>query len=233
MKLKNVEIFLQRKYDKTFKFTDNRNIDKPYTKLSKTLNQSKLALITSSGLYKKDEQAFDTQALLGDTSFRIIQKTDNLNTLEIAHTHYDHKFIRQDINTVYPIKHLETLVNENLLGSLADSHYSFCGFVLDTENLIEETAKGILQELKKNHVDIALLAPVWPVCNQSVGLIARFLEENGIPTVTLNMFKELGEYNQPPRIIFTDNEFGSPFGKPHDDEEQLSLVKKCIMKFQD
>ncbi|WP_240840783.1 hypothetical protein [Acidaminobacter sp. JC074] len=64
-------------------------------------------------------------------------------------------------------------------------------------------------------------------------MIARYLEENGIPTVTLNMFKELGEYNQPPRIIFTDHDFGAPFGKPHDDEEQFSLVRKCLTKFQD
>ncbi|MCH4888503.1 hypothetical protein EZV73_13000 [Acidaminobacter sp. JC074] len=160
MKLKNVEIFLQRKYDKSFKFTDNRDKVKPYTKLTKPLKQSKLALITSSGLYKKEEQAFDTEALLGDTTFRIIRKTDDLNTLDIAHTHYDHKFIREDINTVYPMKHLEKLVNENFLGQVADNHYSFCGFILDTENLINETAKGILEELKKDNVDIVLLAPV-------------------------------------------------------------------------
>lgn len=231
MKMKNVEIFLQRKYSKNFKFVDNRNISKPLTVLSKPLSESKVAIITSAGLYKTEETAFDTDALLGDTSYRRIHKSDDLSTLNIAHTHYDHKFIKEDINTVYPIKHMEQLVDNKKLGSIADINYSFCGFVLDTEKLIVETAEGILEDLKENNVQVALLAPVWPVCNQSVGLIARHLEANGISTVTLNMFKEVGELNQPPRILYTENEFGAPFGKPHDTVNQMKLVEACFDKF--
>jgi len=160
MKLRNVEVFLQRKYSREFVFVDNRNEVKPITPLTKPLNESKVAIITSSGLFKKEEKAFDTEALLGDTTYRVIEKSDDLTTLNIAHTHYDHKFIKEDINTVYPIKHMETLVEEKMIGSLADTHYSFCGFVLDTKNLIEETADGILNELKANQVDAVLLAPV-------------------------------------------------------------------------
>lgn len=160
MKLENLEIFLQRKYLKEFMFTDNRNIAKPFTALSKPLSESKVAIITSAGLYKKEEQPFDTEALLGDTTFRKIHKKDDLTTLDIAHTHYDHQFIKEDINTVYPMKHLETLVSDNTIGSLSDTHYSFCGFVLDTEQLIAETAEGILQELKADNVEAVLLAPV-------------------------------------------------------------------------
>lgn len=230
MKMKNVEVFLQRKYTKDFKFVDNRGQDKPLTPLSKPLKTSKIAFITSAGLYKKEEVPFDTEALLGDTSFRKIHKKDDLTSLDIAHTHYDHKFIKEDINTVYPIKHIEKLVEENIIGSLADINYSFCGFVLDTENLINETASGILKELQADQVDAVLLAPVWPVCNQSVGLIARHIEAAGIPTVTLNMFKEVGEVNQPPRIVYTENDFGAPFGQPHDDDNQLILLRECFTK---
>jgi len=69
------------------------------------------------------------------------------------------------------------------------------------------------------------------VCNQSVGLIARHLEENGIPTVTINMFKELGEYNQPPRMVHIENDFGAPFGKPNDKEAHLNMIQLCLNKF--
>lgn len=159
MKLKNVEIFLQRKYIKTFEFTDNREENKPLTQLKKPLKDSKLALVTSAGLYKKDQKPFDTEALLGDTSYRVIGKNDTLETLGIAHTHYDHQFIKADINTVYPMDLLERYSNDTF-ASLADQHYSFCGFVLDTDKLITETAQGILEELIKDKVDVVLLAPV-------------------------------------------------------------------------
>ena len=231
MKLRNVEIFLKRKYSKSFSFIDNRQVKRPFTALSKPLNESKVAFITSAGLYNKNGTPFDTEALLGDTSFRVIKKTDDLSTLDIAHTHYDHKFIREDINTVYPMKHLEFLQETNVIGELSDSHFSFCGFVLDTDQLIKETAEGILKHLKENNIDVVLLAPVWPVCNQSVGLVARHLEEHGIPTVTLNMFREVGEYTQAPRTVYTDHEFGAPFGKPHDDVTHLELIRECLNQF--
>lgn len=231
MKLRNVEIFLQRKFSKSFSFIDNRQDEKPFTALKKPLKESKVALITSAGLYKKDETPFDTDALLGDTSYRVIKTSDDLTTLDIAHTHYDHKFIKEDINTVYPMKHLEYLQETKVIGELSDIHFSFSGFVLDTDQLINETAEGILKHIQENNIDVVLLAPVWPVCNQSVGLVARHLEAQGIPTVTLNMFREVGEYNQPPRIVYTDHEFGAPFGKPHDDTTQLQLLNECLNAF--
>ncbi len=160
MKLRNVEVFLQRKFSKSFSFIDNRQVEKPFTAIMKPLKESKVALITSAGLYKKDEKPFDTEALLGDTSYRIIKTTDNLTTLDIAHTHYDHKFIEEDINTVYPMKHLEHLQKTNVIGELSDIHFSFSGFVLDTDQLIQETAEGILKHIKENNINVVLLAPV-------------------------------------------------------------------------
>jgi hypothetical protein len=62
-------------------------------------------------------------------------------------------------------------------------------------------------------------------------LVARYLEAQGIPTVTLNMFREVGELNQAPHIVYTDHEFGAPFGKPHDDTTQLELLNECLNAF--
>lgn len=228
MKMKNVEVFLQRKYTKAFRFIDNRSIDKPMSALQNPLNQSKIALITSAGLYLKESKAFDTEALKGDTTYRKIDKHDTLETLDIAHTHYDHKFIKEDINTVYPMILLEELKDKNQIGQVSDVNFSFCGFVLDTEKLITETAVGILEDIKEEGIDAVILAPVWPVCNQSVGLIARYLESNGIPTVTINMFEEVGIYNEPPRILFTKHDFGAPFGDIGDIDTQRQTLIECL-----
>jgi hypothetical protein len=43
--------------------------------------------------------------------------------------------------------------------------------------------------------------------------------------------EKFGEYNQPPRIVYTDHEFGAPFGKPHDDTTQLELLNECLNAF--
>jgi hypothetical protein len=160
MKLKNVEIFLKRKYSKEFSFIDNRNTSKPLTELKKPLSASKLAFITSGGFYKNNEEPFDTETLLGDITYRIIGKKDTLDSMGIAHTHYDHQFVKEDINTVYPMELLQNFIDNETIGSLADNHYSFCGFVLDTDGLINNMAKGILQDLRKENVDVVLLAPV-------------------------------------------------------------------------
>lgn len=160
MKLKNVELFLQKKYSKEFRFVDNRNVEKPTTKLSKPLAEAKIAMVTSGGLHKTEEAPFDTEATLGDTSFRKISKDDDLTTLGIAHTHYDHKFIKEDINTVYPMAHFKALEADNAFGKLADTHYSICGFILDTDAMIKEAAEGILESLKADAVDAVILAPV-------------------------------------------------------------------------
>jgi len=66
------------------------------------------------------------------------------------------------------------------------------------------------------------------VCNQSVGLIARELEENGIATVTLNMFLELAEKVLPPRTVNVNFPFGAPFGDPDNKKLQLKVIKASL-----
>jgi hypothetical protein len=45
------------------------------------------------------------------------------------------------------------------------------------------------------------------------------------------MFEELGEYNQPPRMLYTGTEFGMPFGKPNDLERQMSTLSDALKLF--
>lgn len=59
-------------------------------------------------------------------------------------------------------------------------------------------------------------------------MLARVLEEKGISTVTLNMFKEVALQIKPPRTIITDFPFGAPFGPPNNENVQMTLVKECL-----
>lgn len=66
------------------------------------------------------------------------------------------------------------------------------------------------------------------MCNQSVGLIARILEEQGIPTVTLNMFPEVADYVIPPRTLQTKFVFGAPIGDPGNRELHRKVLESCL-----
>jgi hypothetical protein len=49
-----------------------------------------------------------------------------------------------------------------------------------------------------------------------VSLVARHLEENGIPTVIVGSARDIVEHCGVPRFLFTDFPLGNPCGKPYD-----------------
>jgi D-proline reductase (dithiol) PrdB len=66
------------------------------------------------------------------------------------------------------------------------------------------------------------------LCQQTAGLVARVLEENHIPTVTLNLFKEIAEIVKPPRTLFLRFPYGSPLGQPNNKEQQIEVLKEAF-----
>jgi hypothetical protein len=63
------------------------------------------------------------------------------------------------------------------------------------------------------------------LCNQSVGLIARGLEESGISTVCVSFRKEITELSRPPRILSVNSSAGKPLGSPGDNKMQSNIIK--------
>jgi hypothetical protein len=57
-----------------------------------------------------------------------------------------------------------------------------------------------------------------------VSLVARHLEENGIPTVIIGAARDIVEHCGVPRFIFTDFPLGSPCGEPFDVAMQQRIV---------
>lgn len=54
------------------------------------------------------------------------------------------------------------------------------------------------------------------MCHQTVSLVARLLEADGIPTVVLGCAKDIVELAGVPRYLFSDFPLGNPAGRPHD-----------------
>jgi D-proline reductase (dithiol) PrdB len=57
-----------------------------------------------------------------------------------------------------------------------------------------------------------------------VSLVARVLEENGIPTVVIGSARDIVEECGVPRFLFTDFPLGNPCGKPDDAMMQRDIV---------
>lgn len=63
------------------------------------------------------------------------------------------------------------------------------------------------------------------ICNQSVGLVARGVEEAGISTVCVTFRKDLIELVKPPRALYAPFVPGKPLGNPCDERTQKAIIE--------
>ena len=61
-----------------------------------------------------------------------------------------------------------------------------------------------------------------------MSLIARHLEENGIPTVVMGCAKDIVEHVGVPRFLFTDFPLGNAAGKPNDLTSQAFTMELAL-----
>lgn len=71
------------------------------------------------------------------------------------------------------------------------------------------------------------------MCHQTVSLVARLLEENGISTVVVGSAKDIVEHCGVPRFLFTDYPLGNPCGRPYDDESQRAIMSSALSLLND
>ena len=61
-----------------------------------------------------------------------------------------------------------------------------------------------------------------------MSLVARHLEEHGIPTVIMGCAKDIVEHCGVPRFVFTDFPLGNPCGKPYDVAMQRAILGTAL-----
>ena len=70
------------------------------------------------------------------------------------------------------------------------------------------------------------------MCHQTVSLVARQLEENGIPTVVVGCARDIVEECGVPRFLFSDFPLGNPCGRPYDADMQHRIVGFALGLFE-
>ena len=128
----------------------------PFVKPKKSLDRSRLALVTTGGVHLPDQPRFDIDDPAGDCSYREIPTTAN----DLTWTHAYHRPEESsDLDAVFPLQTLRILVREGLVGGLSARHFSFMGAIHDPTPLVESTAHEVAGNLVEDQVDVVLLTP--------------------------------------------------------------------------
>ena len=137
----------------------------PWTPLSKPLAQCTVSLVSSAGLALLTDPPFDQEIerqdpWFSDPSYRVVPRTASTGGVRVYHLHINPSFSEQDINCVMPIERLNELEALGEIGRSAPSHYSYMGYTLRPEALLQHAVPGIIQQLRAERVDAVALVPV-------------------------------------------------------------------------
>lgn len=150
---------VRAKWDPQYDVVVNRFV--PWAPLRRPLSESRLALVSSAGVYLPGvHEPFDAAHPQGDPSFREIPVDAPIASLAFAHDHYDHALAEEDANVVFPLDRLRALVDAGEIGSLAPLHYSFMGYVTRQLPLAADYGPEVATRLQAAEVDAALLVAV-------------------------------------------------------------------------
>jgi len=129
----------------------------PWTPFEKPLEESRVALLSSGGIYHTDQPPFNPDR--DDLTFREILSDVDVGELRISHNNYDHRDADQDVNCVFPIERFRELEEEKYIGELAPTSYTLMGRIFRLSALRAELAPQIVERLKEAQVDVLFAVP--------------------------------------------------------------------------
>ena len=203
----------------------------PFQPLKKPLAKSRVAIITTAAPFDpaKGDQGPRAKYNGGAKFYQVYDgDTSKDHDLRISHIAYDRiHTAADDSGTWFPLPQLKRLAATGRIGEVAPR---FFGAPTNRSQrvTIETDAPEILARCRADNVDAAVLVPNCPVCHQTVSLVARHLEANGISTVVMGCAKDIVEHAAVPRFLFSDFPLGNSAGKPHDAESQAFTLELAL-----
>ena len=132
----------------------------------KRLSESRLALLTSAGLYlKSSQQTFDVEREQvheewGDPTWRAIPSSAQRGDLAVAHLHINDEDLLADPEIALPMHLLEDLAREGVVGGSVADHVAVMGYQdRGLRDWRDTTAPEIVTHLRGQGADALLLAP--------------------------------------------------------------------------
>ncbi|HKG99595.1 MAG TPA: glycine reductase [Bradyrhizobium sp.] len=206
-------------------------VDAPFQPLRKPLAQSRVTIITTAAPFDpaKGDQGPGAKYNGGAKFYSVYDGDASKNhDLRISHIAYDRAHTSaDDSGTWFPLPQLQRLGRERRIGAVAPR---FFGAPTNRSHRVtlEADAPEILARCREDGVDAAVLVPNCPVCHQTVSLVARHLEANGISTVVMGCAKDIVEHAGVPRFLFSDFPLGNSAGKPQDPDSQAFTLELAL-----
>jgi D-proline reductase (dithiol) PrdB len=149
---------------KIWPYVDTGGEPIPWAPLEKKASECRVALISSGGLYCRDDEPFDLERekrepLLGDPSFREIRRNIPQKEIGVAHLHYENTHALEDYNCMLPMGALEDLLEQGRIGDIAEYHLTIMGYQPKVGTLINKTAPRMAERLEEMGVDLVFLSP--------------------------------------------------------------------------
>ncbi len=206
-------------------------VDAPFQPLRKPLSQSRVTLVTTAAPFDpaKGDQGPGAKYNGGAKFYQVYDgDTSKTHDLRISHVAYDRVHTSaDDSGTWFPLPQLRRLAREQRIGEIAPR---FFGAPTNRSHRVtlETDAPDILARCRAGQVDAAVLVPNCPVCHQTISLVARHLEANGIATVVIGCAKDIVEHAAVPRFLFSDFPLGNSAGRPHDPTSQAFTLELAL-----
>ena len=124
--------------------------------ITKPVSESKVALLSSAALRLTHQKMFIPRE---DMSYRRIPSDPETGEITIDHHSGIGRVPKQDPEIVFPRTALAELAQRGIIGSLAPFHFSFMGGVRRPQEIENDLAPAIVNDLKQLQVDLALLVP--------------------------------------------------------------------------
>ena len=120
------------------------------------LSEAKVALVTTASLHHPDQDDFAPM----DTGYRVLDGSRRDYVTGHWSPNFDATGFAYDMNTVFPLDRLDELVQQGVIGSLADQHLAYAGNQFDITAVRMDSGPAGGKWLKEQGVDVVLLTPV-------------------------------------------------------------------------
>ncbi|MEH2589038.1 glycine reductase [Bradyrhizobium sp. AZCC 1721] len=196
--------------------------DVPFTRPAKPLSELRIALITTASPLDFDGVKRVWSGVVSPPPEKLF--TDNVAwDKESTHTNDRASFL--------PIEAVFELVAEGVIAGLTPRFHGVPTEYSQRKTVTKDSPE-ILARVRQDGADAAILCPLCPVCHQTVSLVARHLEANGIPTVIIGSALDVVEHCGVPRFYFTDFPLGNPCGHPWRSDMQREIVRQALALFE-
>lgn len=200
----------------------------PFTPVRRALPMLNLAIISSAGAYINGTEPFDTSSKDGDLEFREFPIELDAADMSYAAKGFDPKAVTDDRNSQIPIDRLLEYEANSVIGKLNNVWWSLSPWIPNAARVADEMVPAIVERLERYSVQAALLIPASKLCHQTLGVLARGIEEAGIPTMLISVDKAVSEQVKAPRTNFYDGEYGSVAGEPNWQQYQLRILDEAL-----